>query len=220
MLKKFMTCFLTVILVLSLMLSAASADAVFTLRNGVQFGDTTDQVRAKETLEIASSSDTSLTTTAGTVAGIDGIKIFYYFDENGKLTEIQWELPSSTYSEISDNNYNKLYNALKQKYGSPLGYSNGDCFIITGKALNNVTMSYSFYKMVGWYGVLRDYDEWDFKFGDDDHVKIEIGQSACGETYQKAQYYIYVGYKYFTDADLQNAIEEKQQDNQTIMDDI
>lgn len=221
MVKRLVSCLLAMVMA-AMMVLTASAEDDFTLRNGVQFGDTMDQVRAKETLgwDTTQCTDTTLWTMKGTVAGIGDVQIAYFFDENGKLTEVKWELPSRDYADSSDLDYEKLYKAFVQKYGSTLGYTGGDCYIITGKALEGAATMYLLYDMFDMYGDMRDYAEWDHEFGEDDHVKIEIAQFVCGESYLEAQYFIFVGYKYFTDADLQNAMNEKQEENQAVMDDI
>lgn len=219
--KKLVSGFLAMMLVATMVLSA-SAEDTYTLRNGVQFGDTVEQVRAKETLawDEDDCNDTHLGTVDGTVAGISGVHIKYFFDEDGKLVEVRWELPERSYADSSDSDYSTLYKAFAQKYGSPLGYTDGDGYIITGRALNYIALMYVVYDMSGMYGELRDYDEWVWDFGQGEHVKIEIAQGCWGKSILEADYHIYVGYKYFTDADLQEAMDEKRQENEAVMNDI
>lgn len=219
--KKLVSGFLAMMLLATMVLTA-SAEDTYTLRNGVQFGDTVEQVRAKETLAWHEDdcSDTMLRTERGTVAGISDVIICYDFDEDGKLVEVVWRLPNRTYADSSDSDYSTLYKAFVQKYGSPLGYTDGDCYIITGNALNFIAMMYMLYDMSDMYGKLRDYDEWVWDFGQGEHVKIEIAQGSWGESILEADYHIYVGYKYFTDADLQEAMDEKRQENEAVMNDI
>lgn len=219
--KKLVSGFLAMMFLTAMVLTA-SAEDTFTLRKGVQFGDTMEQVRAKETLAWNEDdcSDTLLATEDGTVAGISDVRIEYYFDENGKLEEVEWWLPERSYADSSDSDYSKLYKALAQKYGSPLGYTGGSCYIITGKALEGIALSCYLSEWTDMYGDLRDYDEWVWDFGQGEHVKIEIAQGCGGSSILDADYHIFVGYKYFTDADLQEAQDEKQQENQAVMDDI
>lgn len=219
--KKLFSLLLTIAM-LVMAVGTAVADTNFSLRNGVQFGDTMDQVRSKETFgwDSVNTNETTLWTEPGTVAGIEDVQIAYFFDENGKLDEIKWELPARTYADSSDTDYEKLYKAFVQKYGSTLGYSNGDCYIITGHALDNAVLVYMLSDMLGGYGTMRDYAEWDYEYSNDNHVKIEIVQFAYGLSYSEAEYHIYVGYKYFTDQDLADAKTEKQKENQAVMDDI
>lgn len=219
--KRLVSGFLAVML-LAMLALPAMAEEGFTLRNGVQFGDTMEQVKAKETLEwnLASCDDNSLQTEEGTVAGISGVTITYQFDEDGKLEEVYWELPYRTSANSSDSDYSKIYKALAEKYGSPLGYTNDACYIITGWALTFTPLLCYAYEGLEMYADMRDYDEWDHTFGKDDHVKIEIAQYACGSSILEADYGIYVSYKYFTDADLQDALDAKREKNQAVMNDI
>lgn len=219
--KKLVSGFLAMMLVATMVLTA-SAEDTYTLRNGVQFGDTMEQVKAKETLpwDEDNCNETRLWTESGTVAGISGVDVVYFFDENGKLEEVKWELPDRSYGDSSDSDYSTLYKAFAQKYGSPLGYTGGDCYIITGRALEGAATLYLLYDMLDMYGTMRDYDEWDYTIGNGEHVKIEIAQFRYGESILDADYHIYVGYKYFTDADLQEAMDEKRQENQAVMNDI
>lgn len=219
--KKLVSGFLAMMLLATMVLTA-SAEDTYTLRNGVQFGDTVEQVRAKETLAWHEDdcSDTMLRTERGTVAGISDVIICYDFDEDGKLVEVVWRLPNRTYADSSDSDYSTLYKAFVQKYGSPLGYTDGDCYIITGNALNFIAMMYMLYDMSDMYGKLRDYDEWVWDFGQGEHVKIEIAQGCWGKSILEADYHICVGYKYFNDADLQEAMDEKRQENEAVMNDI
>ncbi len=219
--KRLVSGFLAVTL-LAMLALPAMAEEGFTLRNGVQFGDTREQVKAKETLEWnpGDCHDQMLGTKDGTVAGINGVSIVYYFDDDGKLEDVVWSLPRRTSANSSDSDYSKIYKALAEKYGSPLGYTNDACYIITGNALENAVTMYMLLDLCGAYGDMRDYDEWDYTFGKDSHVKIEIAQYVAGSSILEAEYSINVGYKYFTDADLQAAQDAKREKNQAVMNDI
>lgn len=96
----------------------------FTLRNGIHFGDTKEEVMAKETIpfregnhgleEIA---ENELWTEFGEVAG-SSFEINYLFDENDKLTEVVWERIDWT-KEESDDEYKRIEDAMTSKYGQP-----------------------------------------------------------------------------------------------------
>ena len=188
--KRLLAIVLTCALLLGCMPALAAEE--FTLRNGVKFGDTMDEVRAKETLafEEYEEVDTSLRTEEGTVAGISGVTIVYCFDDNNQLEEVKWDLPSRTYMDSSDSDYAALYKALASKYGTPLGYDNGSCYIITGRALEGAVTVYSLWELLDGIGDMRDYDEWDVTYGDDDHVKIEIAQYYWGASYSERKFSI------------------------------
>lgn len=215
MMKKMLVCLMIAVL---LMLSAASALEGFTLRNGVQFGDTIEQIREKETLVLKDpvtrfdfttfTSLTALWTQKGTVAGIDGVEIGYLFDRSKKLAEVQWKLPANESAGTSDSRYSALYNAMVIKYGAPLACSNGTHFAITGIAIDQA------------YGPLRNCAEWVHDCGDGHYVKIELVQFNDGERAAQPTFSIHVGYTYFTDAQLKESPHQMEQDDASILSDI
>ena len=216
---------LAILLVCTLLLGVAPAMAAeeFTLRNGIKFGDTMDEVRAKETLAFKeSSSENRLITVKGTVASIDNVAIEYFFGDSGLLTQISWECPSLSHMDTSDNDYSKLYKAFVSKYGKPLGYEDGECFIITGTAINGAVIITQLYStlMESGVGDIRNYAEWDHEYTDADHVKIELVQYYYGTSYANREYSISVCYKHFTEADLEAAQQEKRNENEAVMNDI
>jgi len=216
---------LAILLVLLLGLSAVSACAeeTFTLRNGIQFGDSIAEVRAKETIPFKEDEcdDTKLwTKKEGTVAGFSNVQIAYFFDEEGKLEEVKWQLPSRSTTDSSDADYEKLYKAFVSKYGSALGYTNDKCHIITTTAMDGGVMMAYLYDMLDGYGDVRDYDEWVHEYGSDHNVKIDMCQFYYGTSYSSLSYNIWIGYKYFSDADLKEAQQEKQNEQQEVLNDI
>lgn len=221
--RKRLFCLLLVAMLTVLSLPVLAEDT-FTLRNGIQFGDTMEQVKAKETLGVNedNADETHFETQTGTVAGFDDVSIIYNFDENNQLYDVIWCLTSTTSKDTTDMAYEKLENALKNKYGTPLGYSGGDCYIITGKAISGAIGHAEIYKLLFTTGVgdYCRYAEWDYEYSEENHVKIEIIQYYFGSSYSEREYRVRVGYKYFTDEDLAAAMQEKQEENQKIMDDI
>lgn len=216
-----------ILLACSMLLGGAPAlaeESGFTLRNGVKFGDTVDEVKAKETFEVDTTQgdEYNLYMAKGTVAGISDTEIWYRFDEmTGLLYDVRWSLPSYYSADSSDNDYSKLYKAFVSKYGDPLGYSNGSCYIITGSAIEAAaTIGYLYKELLDGVGDIRDYAEWDVKVGNGEHVKIELVQYYYGTSYSDMQYYINVGYSDFTDEELENALKEKREENEAVMNDI
>jgi len=220
--KKIIACLLMFSMLIGMTGTFASADTGFTLRNGIQFGDTMEQVRAKETLgwDAKNTNDTRLWTEAGTVASISGVQIAYFFDSEGKLNDVKWECPPYASMSNSNADYELLYNALVKKYGPALNIPNGYTYSITGTALTGALAKPGLMKMFGMYGAVHRYAEWDYKYSDTEHVKIEIVQHSIGNTSSNAAHYVWVGYKFFTDADIQDVIDQKEQDEQAIMNDI
>lgn len=191
----------------------------FSLRNDIHFGDTKEQVRSKETIPIESGDDFGIQTQKGTVAGFDGVQILYLFNDDDKLEEVAWDLPILANADESDNAYDKLKNAMKSKYGDALGYSNGDCYVITSIAIEWAAALVDSFQKKG-AGEICDYDEWDYEYQPGKHVKIEIIQYYFGNSYASKVYSIRVGYKFFTDEDLTAAMAEKQAEHQKVINDI
>lgn len=202
----------------------------FVLRNGILFGDSMEDVLSKETFTIDKIVDTveednnsqypyTITTKKGTLAGINDSTITYKFNREKQLREVVYSFRSSSYKDFIDSDYNSVNSGLIRKYGKPLGYSNGDCYVFTGSALENAALVAYLYDMMGKYGDLRDYDEWDVEL-DDYHVKIEQVEYYCGLKYSELSYSHSMSYTYFTDEDLENELNEKQEEKDTVDNDI
>lgn len=221
MMKKMLSMLMAMLLLWSFA-GAAHAENEFVLRNGIQFGDTKEEVRAKETIAIneEEGDEQSLWTEEGSVAGFEEVVICYVFDDEDKLIEVKWQLPESYYSDTSDSIYSKMKKALSEKYGTPLGYTNGDFYIITTTAVTGAALMTALYKLTGEYGDLRDYDEWDYEYQNGQHVKIDLIQFYTGATYNSLKYDVRIGYKHFTDEELNAAKQEKEEQNAAVLNDI
>ena len=215
--KKLISLLVVIQMVMLLFVPAFAEE--FSLRNDIHFGDTKEQVRSKETIPIESGDDFGIQTQKGTVAGFDGVQILYLFNDDDKLEEVAWDLPILANADESDNAYDKLKNAMKSKYGDALGYSNGDCYVITSIAIEWAAALVDSFQKKG-AGEICDYDEWDYEYQPGKHVKIEIIQYYFGNSYASKVYSIRVGYKFFTDEDLTAAMAEKQAEHQKVINDI
>ena len=224
--------FISIILFIAISLSIITATAEgFTLRNGITFGDSMEDVKGKETIEIAEIDEElgekdadkdypySITTKKDTVAGISGSIIKYRFDKDKKLREVKYEFASSTSKEVIDNNYESVNSGLVRKYGSPLGYSNGKSFIVTGSAIDGAVLGYELMKLMGGIGDMRDYDEW-VVYLDDYNVKIEQVCYYYGSSYSDMHYSHDVSYTYFTDDMLKEEQDAKQERQDAVDSDI
>lgn len=217
----------------------------FSLRNGISFGDTIEEVLSKETAEIddiddgsdeeESTSDAdenekededsaaeypySITTKSTTLAGISDSKITYRFDANKTLREVVYDFRSSSYKDSVDSDYDTVNDGLIRKYGNPLGFSGGSCYIFTGSALESAVFITYLYDYLDGYGDIRDYDEWDVAL-DDYHVKIEQVEYYYGTSYSELKYAHEMSYTYFTDADLTAKQAEKRANQNAVDNDL
>lgn len=213
MMKKLLSTIMAMLLLWSFAVSA-HAENEFVLRNGIQFGDTKEQVRAKETIAIneKESKGDELITEKENVAGFERVEIVYRFDEKGKLIEVKWDMPWQSLSN-SNSDYEKLKNAFQQKYGTPLGYSNGELYIITTTVFDEIAKQIVSMPFIGGTAALLDYSEWDYEYQKGQHVKIDLAQYYIEDKVGNRGYQLKVCYKYFTDEELNTAIQEKKEEN-------
>lgn len=201
---------LCVLLALSCM-SFALADDDFTLRSGIKFGDTMEDILAKETTLVRTTDESNFTFT-GKIAGYDDAGCIFYFDDDGKLIDMDYTFINLCTSKDTTNDvYKKLYQSLVRQYGSPLGNTNGSCNLITGKAMENMALWVYFFVplMDNFAGNYIDYDEWIVE-ADGYSVKIDLISYYVRDATYKYQYFLDLSYHYFTDADVEEARNEKQ----------
>lgn len=213
-------------LVLLALNAAVSAGEIFVLRNGVTFGETREQVQAKETLAFQApekEGQTYLITEEGVVAGFDGVNIRYNFSDDGGLQEVIWYFTNYTSSGLDslDNDYENLYAAFVRKYGAPLGNKDGEVFLVSGSAIRIADGSANLFKaFADGVGDIRDYDEWVVDCEDDKNTKIELASYYGGVTFEESFFSILISYDQFTDADLAKEVQDQQDSQQAIDDDI
>lgn len=191
MFKKLVSCFLLLVTLVTLLCPSSLAATSVTLRNGVKFGDTMAQVRAKETFAISSSSSDKLHTVAGTIqtkyAAMTGISISYYFDYYGKLEEVLWQLPKGTTDTM--NNWAWLYKEFTELYGSPYSESHRYLYDVVGKAYEAGSDLVKIWNSFGGYGKMESVQEW--IVGD---TKIELVFCRVGYSSKNAEYCCFVSF--------------------------
>ena len=197
---------------------------VFVLRNDIKFGDSMEEVRAKETLVVKPfnpESPNSLVTEEGTVAGLDGVSLSYGFYENEKgLGRVYWNVPDFEDKDIANNTYEKLYNAIVSKYGKPLDLANDETFVITGKTIEFAYSYVAFANSMraGSSGMI-DKGEWVVDCEGNNNTKIELVNYYASMKYGTV-YHIKLSYTHFTDEELASALQEKLDEQDAILDDI
>ena len=196
----------------------------FTIRNGIEFGDSIESVKEKEVLgyvdyipEPDENNETYLYSIVGNVAGIDDSQIIYYFS-NDKLYELDYFLGSGandTDLEHLKSNYETIYEGLVKKYGEPLDNINGDTVhVITTRAINNMLNSLLWPEShKNGFGNIYKYNEWIIHF-ENYNVKIDLTSSYYGRDNEIVTCNLVVGYKYFTNEELEDIVKENEEQKQ------
>lgn len=198
---------------------ADSEDEGFTLRSGIKFGDTLDDIVAKETTLTRSEENDD--TFVGTIAGYDDAECSFDFDDDGKMISMTYKFDDSfTTRDSGDSMYETLYDSLKRKYDDPIGNSGGSCELIIGPALSSMAL------WVYWLGTLDgykadyiDYDEWVVDAGDY-NVKIDLAYYYLRDSDYEYEYYLELSYLKFTDEEYDEAINEKQAEQEAVDNDL
>lgn len=200
-------------------LSWALADEEFTLRNGIVYGDTIDDILKKETTLVQDKDDSN--TFRGKIAGYDGAYCTFFFDDDGKLNEMRYSFEDAcTSRDKADEIYDKLKESLKRKYGTPLGNTGGSCHLITGSAISKMAIYvYLLGELDGYSGNYIDYDEWIVE-ADNYNVKIDLTSYYWRDSDFNYYYYVDVSYLRYTDQDLDDAINEKNKEQQEVDNDL
>ncbi len=209
---------LCVLLALSC-ISFALADDEFTLRSGIKFGDTMDDILAKETTLVRKSEDgNEYLSFLGKIAGYDDAGCTFYFDDDGKLNDVWYTFINVCTSKDTTNDvYKKLYQSLVRQYGTPLGNTNGSCYSITGKAILNMSLWVHYFVPLNdnFAGNYINYDEWIVK-ADGYNVKIDLISYYVRDATYEYQYFLDLSYHYFTDADVEEALNEKKSEQEEV----
>ncbi len=121
---------LCVLLVALVLMETAFAEVTFTMRCGIQFGDSKETVLEKDDLFANGTdeeSDSRIYVKDKRVANIDGWNVEHSFNEDGsglrrtEYTNISYFFSPSRSASLLYK-YNNLVNQLREKYGEPQGY--------------------------------------------------------------------------------------------------
>lgn len=215
--KKISLLLALVILVFSV--CCAGADTSFPLRSGIEFGDTKEEVFAKETT-LKRNSDTSNSFT-GKIAGYSDAECIFYFNEIDQLVSLNYSFNNAWDSrDIMNSIYETLYQSLTRKYGNSIGNTGGTCELITGPAIENMAFFVSFMGSIdGYSSDYIDYDEWIVDV-DNDHVKIDLVSYYLRDMEYNYHYKVDLSYHFYTEAEYQDAINEKRTEREEVDNDL
>ena len=203
--------FVALIVSLSTLLISCANTEEFSLRNDIHFGDSVETVKEKETMDIDYVSEYTVRSEYGTIAGIDDSYVKYSFDDD-KLFEIFYVLGITLDKNNLEDNYNTIYDSLVKKYGKPL-YSNSENgqYIIQTSVFDTVEYALHVYpNESNTFNHLLDYKEWVIKCNGY-NVKIDLSGQYYGKDDEICGIGLSVGYKMFTNEDLEIATKEKEE---------
>ena len=172
--KKFISILLAMIIAMasvSVFAEATVMEGEFSIRNGIKFGMSIEEVCAIETTTLCDvktkNSVTMGKTTmygyqASSIAGIPcsgkSPTLRYYFNSEGKLEAIHY-----WYGYYSHNSawsyYHEMYDLMCEKYGEPLHHSDGEFFDILTPAFDTYFASNGYMKISGYAEWLVEYDD-------------------------------------------------------------
>ena len=208
------------VLLITCFIQSGLAEKEFTLRNGILFGDTMDDILKKET-SLTRLSETS-NTFKGRVAGYNDTECIFFFDSNQKLISMDYSFANNicTTRESTNDVYKKLYQSLSRQYGKPKGNTGGTTYIITGPAIDRMGIwVYLLGALDKNSGDYYDYDEW-IVDTDSYHVKIDLISYYYRNQDFEYFYFVDLSYHQFTDDDLQAAIDNKLDEQNEVDNDL
>ena len=217
--KRLVSVLVSLVLMVSCFSSALAA-ADFTLRSGIKFGDTMEDILTKEKTLTRESEDSNWF--KGKIAGYSDAQCYFKLNDDGKLIDMEYSFGSSVCSSRDEMNnvYKKLYDSLKRQYGNPLGNTGGSCELITGGAIESMIITvYAFGSLDGYSADYTDYDEWIVDC-DDYHVKIDMASYYLRDKSYDYTYTVSLSYHYYTDEDYDAAVREKEGERQEVDDDL
>lgn len=209
---------------LSLLALAGSAclaeSGEFTLRNGILFGDTMEDILAKETKLTRQSEDSNWF--SGTIAGYSNAECGFYFDDDGRLKSMCYNFGNEicTARDVTRDVYKTLYDSVCRQYGTPLGNTGGTIHLISGPAFEHMGLYvYLLGALDGYDGDYIDYDEWVVDQADY-HVKIDMISYYYRDKDYNYHFAVSLSYQKYTDADYAAALKAKRGELDEIDDDI
>ena len=199
----------------------------FSLRNGIQFGDSIKTVKSKESIPLTGNSGVLssgmlkgcryIWSAEDKISGFDGSAVGFFFD-NDQLIDMDYSFEATTDSDLHASRLEAIISGLARKYGTPLPIlEDGKCLKICSNVFSYASTMIALYKeseLGTW--------EWIVKVNDDYYVKIDlVSLSYYVTSIAGTKYDMRVGYRMFTLNDWNEAIsenDETQEISQEIVD--
>ena len=202
---------------LSLFSIAFAQQKEFTFRNGIQFGDTMEDVISKETLTLverkySQSNDLYLETSKDySIGTVEHVKIRYDFSNNS-LFRISWYMDYSADKSMQDSNYSELKKALISKYGSPLSLGKNQHSKQKTSMLAGTLDTIEYLHNTDQEGNLIYYSEWLFDYGVKDYqLKIDLLEGYQKVVFVGNKYYVRLCYEILSESQDKIVLQEKRE---------
>ena len=183
--------------------------ATFSLRDGLKFGSTEEEIRA------AMAGSTELTegkllgwASMGYDGDVGGKKatICFRLDSDKKLVEMGYQFECNSASETLSL-YDYYRELLTKKYGEELSIPEGKSHILTGSALSGIASA-----------GIKGKSEWLIQDGDN-YIKIDLFAFSVN-VYCVSVAHTDIAYTCFTQEDLNQAVDQKNDSQQAVLDDL
>ncbi len=164
--KRFIALIMTILCVSSM--AVAEEKEVFSIRNGIRFGMTIEEVQKHEKAPVKRSDENSrwIDYSPVTIVDIDNCLVEYKFSDSNRLNSVFMNLCNDRANYITvSSQYDTLNRALIEKYGAPLVLGKGESSIYASPHLNQVVKFLSLYDNY-------KYDEWVFVSDDESSVIV------------------------------------------------
>lgn len=166
--------FFIVAIIISILVCPMASAETFSIRNGITFGMTKEEVKKAENMKVSIDGKNSyfMSYQKVEIAGIKNSTLEYLFEKN-KLIGINMLLNTDAAKLTLEKEYRALSSSLKDKYGKPLGYKNGKTADLTSSYLSAQITTADLDKLLGGkLGYKISYEEWLIPI-QDGKVKIE-----------------------------------------------
>lgn len=216
-------------IVVLLFMSSANAEFTtinehFSIRNGISFKDTIDEVVSKETVPLKNVSDATdidpqtpyhIRSEKSTFANIPESEIWYKFNSAKELREVVYSFRIDSKSKAAvDSDYLSINNGLREKYGTPLGYEYGKAHVLQGYALTTAFKWVAMGQMFGQSVEILAYDEW---LVEQEGYYVKIEQV---EQYNIGYYLHQVSYTYFSKEDVSDLMTTIDENHSNVINDL
>ena len=144
---------------------------------------------------------------SGTVSGIDGTDCCFCFDSAEKLNGMYYMFPRARSRSEGDTRYKTLQDGLVRKYGESEYITLFELF--PSQAYEKMLQQLAFSSMSGYKYDLVNAAEWMLPVNGG-YVEIDIYEFCYGPSKDNMDYYVYLGYRFYTDREFDQILAKQQ----------